>query len=122
MFCASCLPQTFPSSYRSDRSEQLPGTCDSIGTTKLLRQEHFVVYNADMPRSPTDQSRNADSAHDVPTLSKMVRDGWAYTIHRRRTRESLDYWFRQSERLNIARSHYGLRGTRFTDFARRIGR
>jgi hypothetical protein len=24
MFCASCLPQTFPSSYRSDRSEQLP--------------------------------------------------------------------------------------------------
>lgn len=23
MFCASCLPQTFPSSYRSDRSEQL---------------------------------------------------------------------------------------------------
>ena len=61
-------------------------------------------------------------AHDVPTLSKMVRDGWADTIqHGRRTRESLDYWFRQSERLNIARSHYGLRGTRFTDFARRIG-
>src|ERR1700722_11977398 len=24
MFCASCLPQTFPSSYRSDWSEQLP--------------------------------------------------------------------------------------------------
>src|SRR5580698_9122594 len=23
MFCASCLPQTFPSSYRSDWSEQL---------------------------------------------------------------------------------------------------
>jgi hypothetical protein len=61
-------------------------------------------------------------AQDVPTLSKMVRDGWADTIqHGRRTRESLDYWFRQSERLDIARSHYGLRGTRFTDFARRIG-
>jgi site-specific DNA-methyltransferase (cytosine-N4-specific) len=59
---------------------------------------------------------------DVPTLSKMVRDGRADTIqHGRRTRESLDYWLRQSERLNIARTHYGLRGTRFTDFARRIG-
>jgi len=60
--------------------------------------------------------------HDVPTLSKMVRDGRADTIqHGRRTRESLDYWLRQSERLNIARTHYRLRGTRFTDFAHRIG-
>jgi site-specific DNA-methyltransferase (cytosine-N4-specific) len=59
---------------------------------------------------------------DVPTLSQMVRDGRADTIqHGRRTRESLDYWLRQSERLNIARNQYGLRGTRFTDFARRIG-
>jgi site-specific DNA-methyltransferase (cytosine-N4-specific) len=59
---------------------------------------------------------------DVPTLSQMVRDGRADTIqHGRRTRESLDYWLRQSERLNLARSHHGLRGTRFTDFARRIG-
>ena len=41
----------------------------------------------------------------LPTLSQMVRDGQADTIqHGRRTRESLDYWFRQSERLNIARS------------------
>jgi hypothetical protein len=52
----------------------------------------------------------------------MVRDGKADTVqHGRRTRQSLDYWFRQSERLNIARAHYELRGTRFTDFARRIG-
>ena len=57
-----------------------------------------------------------------PTLSQMVRDGQADTIqHRRRTREALDYWFRQSERLNIAHTHYRLRGTRFTDFSRRIG-
>jgi hypothetical protein len=62
------------------------------------------------------------NGHGMPTLSQMVRDGRADTIqHGRRTRESLDYWFRQSERLNIARAHYGLRGTRFTDFARRIG-
>jgi hypothetical protein len=59
---------------------------------------------------------------DVPTLGQMVRDGRADTIrHGRRTRESLNYWLRQSERLNIARTLYGLRGTRFTDFARRIG-
>src|SRR6202162_2905061 len=57
-----------------------------------------------------------------PTLSQMIRDGQADTIrHGQRTREALDYWFRQSERLNIARSHYRLHGTRFTDFARRIG-
>lgn len=30
-------------------------------------------------------------------------------------------WFAQSERLNIARTHYELRGDRFRDFARRIG-
>ena len=58
----------------------------------------------------------------VPTLSQMVREGWADTIqHGRRTREALDYWFRQSERLNIARTEYGLRGARFADFAHRIG-
>jgi hypothetical protein len=58
----------------------------------------------------------------LPTLSQMVRDGQADAIqHRRRTREALDYWFRQSERLNIAHTYYGLRGTRFTDFSRRIG-
>jgi hypothetical protein len=30
-------------------------------------------------------------------------------------------WFAQSERLNIARTHYKMHGTRFVDFARRIG-
>ena len=30
-------------------------------------------------------------------------------------------WFAQSRRLNIARTHYGLRGERFADFASRIG-
>jgi phage N-6-adenine-methyltransferase len=30
-------------------------------------------------------------------------------------------WFAQSERLNIARAHYHVRGDRFRDFARRIG-
>src|ERR1700733_12994950 len=33
MFCASCLPQTFPSSYRSDRSEQLPAFRDQNGAS-----------------------------------------------------------------------------------------
>ena len=77
-----------------------------------------------MPRISTTpaQSLQCKLWTDVPTLSQMVRDGKADTVqHGRRTRESLDYWFRQSERLNIARAHYELRGTRFTDFARRIG-
>ena len=58
----------------------------------------------------------------VPTLAQMVRDGQVDSSrHKRRTLEALEYWFRQSERLNIARTHYGLRGWRFKDFARRIG-
>jgi hypothetical protein len=40
---------------------------------------------------------------------------------RRSTQEALIEWFAQSERLNIARTHYQLRGDRFRDFARRIG-
>ncbi len=38
---------------------------------------------------------------------------------RRATQERA--WFRQSERLNIARREYRLRGPRFVDFARRLG-
>lgn len=77
-----------------------------------------------MPRHST--SLAAESAmqtpRDIPTLSKMVRDGRADAIqHGRRTCEALEYWLRQSERLVIARTHYELSGTRFTDFARRIG-
>jgi phage N-6-adenine-methyltransferase len=59
---------------------------------------------------------------DVPALAQMIRDGQVDASgHTRRTREALCYWFRQSERLNIARKHYGLRGGRFRDFAKRIG-
>jgi hypothetical protein len=36
----------------------------------------------------------------LPTLSQMIREGQADTVrHGQRTREALDYWFRQSERL-----------------------
>ena len=74
-----------------------------------------------MTRTVTSPNQKS-ATQTLPTLSQMVRDGQADTIqHGRRTREALDYWFRQSERLNIARTHYRLRGTRFTDFARRIG-
>ena len=52
----------------------------------------------------------------------MIRDGQAsYSKIKRATQEALIEWFAQSERLNIARKHYGLRGDRFRDFARRIG-
>jgi DNA N-6-adenine-methyltransferase (Dam) len=40
---------------------------------------------------------------------------------KRATHEALLEWLAQGERLNIARTHYGLRGARFTDFAARIG-
>jgi phage N-6-adenine-methyltransferase len=59
---------------------------------------------------------------DVPSLSQMVRDGQASAAKiKRATKEALFEWFQQSLRLNIARTHYDLRGARFTDFAGRIG-
>jgi hypothetical protein len=52
----------------------------------------------------------------------MVLEGQADAKkHRRRTREALEYWLRQSERLHIAKTHYRLSGNRLVDFARRIG-
>jgi phage N-6-adenine-methyltransferase len=58
----------------------------------------------------------------IPTLADMIRDGQAsHAKIRRSTQEALIEWFAQSERLNIARTHYQLRGDRFRDFARRIG-
>jgi hypothetical protein len=57
-----------------------------------------------------------------PSLAQMIRDSRAdQLIIKRATQEALRAWFRQSERLNIARREYRLRGPRFTDFARRIG-
>ena len=58
----------------------------------------------------------------IPTLSEMIRDGQQSAAKiKRATKEALVEWFAQSERLNIARTHYLLRGGRFSDFARRIG-
>jgi phage N-6-adenine-methyltransferase len=59
---------------------------------------------------------------DVPTLAQMILDGQRSSKKLRRASQgALQEWFAQSERLNIARRHYGLRGERFIDFARRIG-
>lgn len=72
-------------------------------------------------RSKTSESRTPDQPR-IPTLSKMILDGRAsYAKIRQATQEALIEWFAQSERLNIARRHYQLRGNRFRDFARRIG-
>jgi hypothetical protein len=55
-------------------------------------------------------------------LGQMIRDARAdHHVIRRATQQALRAWFRQSERLNIARREYKLRGPRFTDFARRLG-
>ena len=58
----------------------------------------------------------------IPTLSQMIREGQRSAAKiKRATKEALVEWFAQSERLNIARTHYHLRGARFIDFGRRIG-
>jgi phage N-6-adenine-methyltransferase len=52
----------------------------------------------------------------------MIRDGQESAARiKRATKEALLEWFAQSERLNIARAHYRLKGARFIDFASRIG-
>ena len=52
----------------------------------------------------------------------MIRDARGdQQVIRRATQQALRAWFRQSERLNIARREYKLNGPRFVDFARRIG-
>lgn len=64
----------------------------------------------------------SESEKTVPTLARMIRESRGdQQVIRRATQEALRAWFRQSERLNIARREYKLRGPRFTDFARRIG-
>jgi phage N-6-adenine-methyltransferase len=59
---------------------------------------------------------------EVPTLAQLIREGEASAARiKRATKDALTEWFAQSERLNIARQHHGLRGDRFIDFAGRIG-
>ena len=63
-----------------------------------------------------------ESGKTVPSLARMIRDARAdQQVIKRATQEALRAWFRQSERLNIARREYKLRGPRFVDFARPIG-
>jgi hypothetical protein len=63
-----------------------------------------------------------DSGKTAPSLARMIRESRSdQQIIQRATQESLRAWFRQSERLNIARREYRLRGPRFVDFARRLG-
>jgi phage N-6-adenine-methyltransferase len=64
-------------------------------------------------------NRNQDRP---PTLAQMIREGQESAARiKRATKEALLEWFAQSERLNIARTHYTLRGERFIDFAERMG-
>lgn len=57
-----------------------------------------------------------------PSLAQLIKDSQAdQQVIRRASKEALAAWFRQSERLNIARTFHRLRGGKFIDFARRIG-
>jgi hypothetical protein len=72
-------------------------------------------------RVPKTQARFPESGK-TPTLGQMIRGSQRdQRIIRRASQDALRAWFRQSERLNIARHEFHLRGPRFVDFARRIG-
>jgi hypothetical protein len=82
----------------------------------LPASSYLVKYSA------TTRKESETRTPDVPTLAQMVRDGRADAEkHKQRSEEALELWFRQSERLNIARTHYELRGDEFKDFAASIG-
>ena len=78
-----------------------------------------------MPRLSASTKRRKPSFPEsgkIPTLGQMIRDARGdQQVIRRATQQALRAWFRQSERLNIARREYKLNGPRFVDFARRIG-
>jgi hypothetical protein len=77
---------------------------------------------ADMDQITSNPAIFPESGKTVPSLARMIRDARAdQQVIKRATQEALRVWFRQSERLNIARREYKLRGPRFVDFARRIG-
>ena len=83
--------------------------------TIAIEREHQVTI------SKVAFSESGKTRH-LPSLGQMIREARAdHQVLRRATREVLLAWLRQSERLNIARSEYKLRGPRFVDFARRIG-
>lgn len=71
---------------------------------------------------PTIIRERNESVTRTPTLSKMIA---ASVLSRQKIKQStkiaLMEWLAQSERLVIARDHYGLRGSRYVDFAGRIG-
>jgi phage N-6-adenine-methyltransferase len=91
----------------------------TIGTTK--RRYTDVHVDSHHHQTPTEEFRIAEKS-DVPTLTQMISDGQrSHKKIKRASQESLKEWFAQSERLNIAKSHYKLKGARFIDFARRIG-
>jgi hypothetical protein len=75
-----------------------------------------------MPTRAKPRSDRGSVIQKLPTLAQMIRAGQESAAKiKRATKEALLEWFAQSERLNIARTHYGLKGARFIDFAGRIG-
>jgi phage N-6-adenine-methyltransferase len=71
---------------------------------------------------PTIIRKRNESVTRTPTLSEMIAGS---VISRAKIKQStkiaLMEWLAQSQRLVIARDHYGLRGSRYVDFAGRIG-
>jgi hypothetical protein len=85
-----------------------------MATFPIEREYHVTISKVAFSES--------EKTRHLPSLSQMIREARAdHQVLRRATREVLLAWLRQSERPNIARSEYKLRGPRFIDFARRIG-
>jgi phage N-6-adenine-methyltransferase len=97
-----------------------------MGTVTHKQRKKTAMRTSTAPRLALEaKGSGADpraALRQVPTLSQMIRDGQvSATKIRRASKEALAEWFAQSERLNIARDHYRLRGDRFVDFAKRLG-
>jgi hypothetical protein len=99
-------------------------TCGLYPISQQFNQRRLTMARAvaDMDQITSNPAIFPESGKTVPSLARMIRDARAdQQVIKRATQEALRLWFRQSERLNIARREYKLRGPRFVDFARRIG-
>jgi hypothetical protein len=88
----------------------------------MIRHDRTHPASASIPPPRRPVFPDSVKTTAAPTLARMIRDARAdQLVIKRSTQRALRAWFRQSERLNIARREYKLRGPRFIDFAKRIG-
>ena len=90
--------------------------------TAMTARNDPTTASAEAIKLVTAVKESAMRTPTIPTLARMIQNGRASAAKiKRASQEALIEWLAQSERLNIARTHYHLRGARFIDFAKRIG-